>query len=82
MVDNECDENSDCNLNGECVEGKCECDEVDGVTYLGTHCEVKMTDNCKTIHNGKQSECLVLHISVLYFDPILFLQRWTVRLGL
>ena len=64
MVDNECDEDSDCNLNGECnkVTGKCECDEVDGVTYLGTHCEVKMTDECKTIHNGKQPECLGLHI--------------------
>ena len=53
MVDNKCDEDSDCNLNGECVEGKCVCDEVAGVTYLGTHCEVKMTDECKTIRSGE-----------------------------
>ena len=58
MVDNECEDSSDCNLNGDCTEGKCECDKIYGVTYLGTHCEIKMTDECKTIHHGKRPECV------------------------
>ena len=51
---NECDENSDCNLNGECKDGRCECyDDVDGVTFLGPHCEVRVKDECRTIAGGK-----------------------------
>ena len=80
MVDNECEDSSDCNLNGDCTEGKCECDKVDGVTYLGTHCEIKMTDECQTIHHGKQPECCVLQI-YFSFDPRLLLQRSTIQFG-
>jgi len=51
---NECSENSDCNLNGECKDGSCECyDDVDGVTFLGPHCEVRVKDECRTIAGGK-----------------------------
>ncbi len=51
---NECSDNSDCNLNGECKDGSCECyDDVDGVTFLGPHCEVRVKDECHTIAGGK-----------------------------
>ena len=31
---NECDDESDCNLNGQCIQGKCSCDRVDGVRFV------------------------------------------------
>ncbi|KAL7534025.1 hypothetical protein ACHAXR_005587 [Thalassiosira sp. AJA248-18] len=46
---NECKGNSDCNLNGKCEEGECKCNSEDGVQYLGTHCEVGIRDQCRTI---------------------------------
>lgn len=47
---NRCFEKADCNLNGECSdEGKCICDNGNGVNYFGEHCEVKLRDDCKTI---------------------------------
>src|SRR5210317_2240311 len=53
---NECDENSDCNLNGECKDGGCECyDDIEGVTFLGPHCEVRVKDECRTIYGGELS---------------------------
>ena len=52
---NECDEDYDCNLNGVCKEdGSCECyDDVDGLTFLGPHCEIRVKDECHTIAGGK-----------------------------
>jgi len=48
---NECSDDTDCNLNGECntANGVCNCYEDDGVEYLGAHCEVKVKDECRTI---------------------------------
>ena len=52
---NECDEDADCNLNGECKpDGSCECfEDVEGVTFLGPHCEVRLKDECRTIYGGE-----------------------------
>jgi len=54
----ECNSNTDCNLNGNCVNGECEClvETVEegggGISYLGPHCEVKLKDKCGTIFDG------------------------------
>jgi len=53
---NECDDESDCNLNGQCIQGKCSCDRVDGVQHLGTHCEVGLKDSCRTIIGERDNE--------------------------
>jgi hypothetical protein len=52
---NECNDNSDCNLNGVCQDdGTCKCfDNIDGITFLGPHCEVRLKDECRTIVGGK-----------------------------
>ena len=52
---NECIDNDDCNLNGICnPDGSCECfDDVEGMTFLGPHCEVILEDNCQTIIGGE-----------------------------
>lgn len=35
-------------------DGKCECyDDVEGVTFLGPHCEVRLKDECRTIYGGE-----------------------------
>mmetsp|Transcript_2542 Transcript_2542/g.3810 ORF Transcript_2542/g.3810 Transcript_2542/m.3810 type:complete len:648 (+) Transcript_2542:57-2000(+) len=49
---NECNDNADCNLNGECKkDGKCECfKDVEGVQFIGQHCEVRLKDDCHTIY--------------------------------
>ena len=72
IVTNECRDNSDCNLNGDCIEGKCRCYEEDGVSFevlyigccfqyahclllrssIGTHCEVRLREPCRTIFGG------------------------------
>jgi len=49
IVCNECSSETDCNLNGKCVDGECECKSEAGVQYLGTHCGVKLKDSCRTI---------------------------------
>jgi len=46
-----CDDDADCNLNGVCDNGKCQCRKQDGVMYLGEHCEVQLKDECRTISN-------------------------------
>ena len=47
---NRCSEKADCNLNGECSDdGRCICNNGNGVNYFGSHCEVKLRDECKTI---------------------------------
>ena len=50
---NLCEDDSDCNLNGDCNldTGKCECHDHlgDNITFMGTHCEVKVKDECRTI---------------------------------
>jgi len=46
---NECSDETDCNLNGHCVNKKCVCDSDDGVEILGTRCETKLKDSCRTI---------------------------------
>ena len=52
---NECNDDADCNLNGVCKkDGKCECfDDVEGVQFIGSHCEVRIEDACKTIYGGE-----------------------------
>mmetsp|Transcript_21329 Transcript_21329/g.32560 ORF Transcript_21329/g.32560 Transcript_21329/m.32560 type:complete len:501 (-) Transcript_21329:217-1719(-) len=52
---NECNDNADCNLNGECKkDGKCECfKDVEGVQFIGQHCEVRLKDDCHTIYGGE-----------------------------
>ncbi|KAL7548821.1 hypothetical protein ACHAWF_012095 [Thalassiosira exigua] len=49
IASTECAEDSDCNLNGECVDGICNCYKNSGALYLGTHCEVTLRDDCQTI---------------------------------
>lgn len=46
---NACNEDSDCNLNGNCVNRKCVCNSGGGTDYLGTHCQVKLKESCGTI---------------------------------
>ena len=50
---NECNENSDCNLNGVCTdEGECVCDTGVKTQYMGTHCEVKLKNDCGLLRGG------------------------------
>lgn len=69
---NECDNNADCNLNGECQEdGTCKCFEyVDGVSFLGPHCEVKLRDSCRTIIGGEYLEVLLCYPFVCLFAEV------------
>lgn len=46
---NRCNEDTDCNLNGNCIDGKCMCNRDEGADYLGTHCQVKLKESCGTI---------------------------------
>lgn len=52
---NECNDDDDCNLNGICEKnGRCECfDDVEGMTFLGTQCEVILENDCRTIIGGE-----------------------------
>ena len=35
-------------------DGTCKCfEDIDGVSFLGPHCEVKLRDECRTIVGGK-----------------------------
>ena len=45
----ECKDNVDCNLNGICNNGECECFSEKNVTYLGTHCDIEVVEECRTI---------------------------------
>eukprot|EP00571_Detonula_confervacea_P010374 CAMPEP_0172301852 /NCGR_PEP_ID=MMETSP1058-20130122/3671_1 /TAXON_ID=83371 /ORGANISM="Detonula confervacea, Strain CCMP 353" /LENGTH=597 /DNA_ID=CAMNT_0013012139 /DNA_START=29 /DNA_END=1819 /DNA_ORIENTATION=+ len=49
IATNVCKDEMDCNLNGQCRDGKCSCNHEDGARYLGTHCEVRLRDACGTI---------------------------------
>ncbi|KAL7533728.1 hypothetical protein ACHAXR_006358 [Thalassiosira sp. AJA248-18] len=54
---NECSDDYDCNLNGICNRhGKCDCDIDENAVYLGTHCEVKLEDKCRTITGEKYND--------------------------
>lgn len=46
---NYCERESDCNLNGQCIQGKCVCDASKDTVYLGTHCEIVLEENCRRI---------------------------------
>eukprot|EP00804_Cyclotella_cryptica_P027652 CCRYP_010272-RA/>CCRYP_010272-RA protein AED:0.09 eAED:0.09 QI:844/1/1/1/0.75/0.77/9/300/469 len=47
---NSCNNNVDCNLNGECLNGMCECDTSDVTVQLfGLHCEHKLKEQCTSI---------------------------------
>jgi len=46
---NMCSDKTDCNLNGQCVDGECKCRNEAGVQHLGIHCEIRLSDSCKTI---------------------------------
>ncbi|KAL7553920.1 hypothetical protein ACHAWF_017444 [Thalassiosira exigua] len=45
----ECSGDDDCNLQGKCIDGKCDCDADDDAVHLGSYCEVKLEHNCRTI---------------------------------
>jgi len=53
---NECSDDIDCNLNGQCVDGKCDCNKEDGVSYMGMHCETKLPKECETIIGEGRNE--------------------------
>jgi len=52
---NLCIDDTDCNLNGFCQpDGSCICKEnVGGVSYIGSHCEIKLREDCGTIKSEK-----------------------------
>jgi len=62
---NECNDNTDCNLNGQCVDGSCQCYRGDGAQFLGMHCETKLTDECQTIIGEGNNETF----SISYYSP-------------
>ncbi|KAL3792962.1 hypothetical protein HJC23_010975 [Cyclotella cryptica] len=50
---NTCNENVDCNLNGECLNGVCECDTSDNSVHLfGLHCEHKLKEQCTALKDN------------------------------
>jgi len=55
---NTCSDDIDCNLNGVCNEssGKCDCDVDDDAVYLGSHCEVKLAEECRTIISERYND--------------------------
>ena len=53
---NECTDDIDCNLNGQCVDGKCDCNKEDGITFMGMHCETKLPKECETIIGEGRNE--------------------------
>ena len=54
IVNNKCEDDSDCNLNGECNDdGKCECFEGDGFEFFGLDCGVTLEDKCRDLTHGK-----------------------------
>ena len=61
---NECSDNIDCNLNGQCVDGKCDCNTEDGLSYMGMHCETKLSKDCETIIGEGRNETF----STTYLD--------------
>jgi len=44
-----CSSDVDCNLNGNCIDGLCDCHDEYGAQFLGTHCQTKVLDSCRTI---------------------------------
>jgi hypothetical protein len=47
-----CSSDTDCNLNGECIDGECHCsknEETGMAKFLGPHCEVKLKEDCGLI---------------------------------
>jgi len=60
---NECGGKADCNLNGICKKnGECECSDNDeGQVFLGSHCEVILKDNCRTIVGGESRYIIALY---------------------
>ena len=50
---NTCNDDVDCNLNGECQDnGTCKC-RIGATSYLGTHCEIQLKESCGTIKSGE-----------------------------
>jgi len=52
---NLCIDDTDCNLNGYCQpDGTCLCKEgLGGLSYIGSHCEIKLKEECGTIKSEK-----------------------------
>ena len=63
---NACSDDIDCNLNGQCVDGKCDCNKEDGISYMGMHCETKLSKECETIIGEGRNETF----STEYLDMI------------
>ena len=70
---NECNENTDCNLNGQCVDGSCQCYRGGGAQFLGMHCETKLTDECQTIIGEGNNITVSLGDFSLLFSSVLVL---------
>jgi hypothetical protein len=50
IQDNKCANADDCNLNGECIDHRCKCNEDnDGMKYFGEQCQIKLKDKCRVI---------------------------------
>ncbi|KAL9184898.1 hypothetical protein ACHAXT_002675 [Thalassiosira profunda] len=64
IICNECVSNVDCNLNGKCMNGLCQCKQNEEVQYLGTHCETRLSEGCKTIIGERGDEMM----SVEYYN--------------
>ncbi|KAL7545369.1 hypothetical protein ACHAWF_008731 [Thalassiosira exigua] len=62
---NRCSDALDCNMNGRCIDGECKCNEQDDAHYLGTHCEVKLKNSCRTIIGEDPASTF----AVLYWSP-------------
>ncbi|KAL7483355.1 hypothetical protein ACHAW6_009005 [Cyclotella cf. meneghiniana] len=61
---NTCYEDADCNLNGVCNGGMCECDESDdSVNFFGKHCEHKLKDQCNRIKGNDNETWSVVRLN-------------------
>ncbi|KAL7487697.1 hypothetical protein ACHAW6_013274 [Cyclotella cf. meneghiniana] len=57
---NSCSDSVDCNLNGECLGGKCECDKSDAsVRIFGLRCQHKLKEECASIKGNDDQTWLV-----------------------
>ena len=60
VTNNKCEDDSECNLNGECIDDKCECFEGAGVQFFGLDCGVTLEDKCHDLTHGTPRRLIVL----------------------
>jgi len=65
-----CDTDVDCNLNGNCIKGQCDCHDEYGAQFLGSHCQTKVLDSCRTIvgEGGNETFSINYYPKSLRFD--------------